>query len=508
MGLEDVTAGILGARTYRPQAYDQADPLDYRLAFSPHNDVGNAERLLERSGNDMIWVEALGWLVWNGRHWDLKTGKMRTRQLAVDAANRIYDEVTAVQDAPKDKQPGKEFASEHMKWARASGDARRLSGMLAVAADFRTREADELDNDPLLINLGNGTLALEGSCETLRPHRREDLLTKIIDIPFDPDATCPTFRAFLDRVLPDREVQDFMQRSLGYSLTGEIGEQCMWMLHGAGANGKSTLIDLVARILGPYAASIPFASLVSDERKRGSEATPDLARLPGARMVRASEPRKGVKLGEDTVKQITGGEPLTVRHLNRDFFEFLPAFKVFVSVNHLPTINGTDEGIWRRIHRVPFTVIIPKEERDPKLGDKLWAERCGVLNWLLDGCRMWLDGRLRPPAAVAEATRKYRTESDALGQFTASWTEPAEGCHVQATRLYEAYQVWCEVNAVEPLSLTLFGRMLVERGFDKEKQGVIVYRGLQLTQQALDELQDRDSRRHRKSYGSGSADDA
>ena len=507
MGLEDVTAGVLGARTYRPQAYDPADPIDYRLAFSPRNDIGNAERLLERVGDEVMWVEALGWLVWNNRHWDLKAGKTRVRQLAVDTANRIFDEVTAVQDAPKDKQPGREFAVEHLKWARSSGDSRRLSGMLGVAADFRTRTPEELDSDPLLLNVANGTLPLEGACEDLRPHRREDLLTKIVDIPFDPTATCPTFRTFLDRVLPDREVQDFMQRSLGYALTGEIGEQCMWLLHGAGANGKSTLIDLVARILGPYAASIPFASLVSDERKRGSEATPDLARLPGARMVRASEPRKGVKLGEDTVKQIPGGEPLTVRHLNKDFFEFLPSFKLFVSVNHLPTITGNDEGIWRRIHKVPFLVTIPKEERDPKLGDKLWAERAGVLNWLLDGCRMWLDGRLRPPAAVAEATRKYRTESDALGQFTSSWVERAEGCYVQATRLYEAYQLWCEGNAVEPMSLTLFGRMLVERGFEKEKQGVMVYLGLQLTQQALDEMQERDDlRRRRKGHG-GSGDD-
>ncbi|MFN3077186.1 MAG: phage/plasmid primase, P4 family, partial [Alphaproteobacteria bacterium] len=274
--------------------------------------------------------------------------------------------------------------------------------------------------------------------------------------------------------------------------TGFVSEQKLVFFHGIGANGKSTLLNIMARILGGYAMSLPFASLIQDDFKRGSEPSPDLARLPAVRMVRASEAEKGSRFSEATIKMMTGGEEMTVRHLNRDFFDFAPVFKLVLSGNHRPTIRGQDHGIWRRLMLVPFLVTITKP--DKRLDDDLWAERAGILNWMLDGTRMWLETGLDPPPEVCQATDEYRSDSDRLGQFLNSWTVSTDGVRVQARALYDAYVLWCAENADEPVSMTLFGRMLVERGLAKEKVGVMFYVGLELTDEAAAALSRKKSR--------------
>ena len=182
-----------------------------------------------------------------------------------------------------------------------------------------------------------------------------------------------------------------------YCPTGVTTEQKLVFNYGEGGNGKSVFIDLIAKMMGPYAVSLPFASLLRDDRKRGAEATPDLARLPGARLVRASEPEKGSRFAEATIKAITGGEEITVRHLNHGFFDFVPHFKLTLSGNHKPAIRGQDRGIWRRFLLVPWEVNVPDEQQDKDLPAKLWAERDGVLNWILDGVRIWLECGLVVP---------------------------------------------------------------------------------------------------------------
>lgn len=498
MAKSDVAAAVLSAPAWRAPAFDESDPLDYRLAWLTRNDAGNAERLLTRFGEDILYVRDVGWHWWDGRRWSVEIGQVTVEKLAHDTARRIHDEVAALQDADGDKKVGRDVIAEHFKWAMQSGNAQRLKSMVTVAQPYRTCSPGEMDADRLLLNLGNGTLQLDGLCEALRPHRRDDKISKIIDIDWDPGATCPRFEAFLAEILPDKAVRDFLQRSFGYTLTGLVGEQVLWFFYGTGANGKSTLVNVIARILGPYCMSLPFSSLVQDERKRGAEASPDLARLPGARMVRASEPEKGAKFGESTIKTVTGGEPLTVRHLNHGFFDFLPEFKLFLSGNHKPVIRGQDEGVWRRIMLVPFTVSIPKERRDPKLEDKLWEERAGILNWMIDGLLRWHGEGLKPPPAVVAATAEYREDSDPLGIFLGQWCERMDKAAVQATDLYEAYKLWCGENAVEPVSNTLFGRMLTERGIQKDKVGVIRYLGLQLTETASMALDGARRRRHRQ----------
>lgn len=508
MAKDDVAEIVLNAPAWRPPAFDPADPIDYRLAWLTRNDAGNAERLRQRHGDDLLYVQGVGWHAWDGRRWCGDLGEVEASKRCHATAIAIYDEVSALQDRDEPRAPN-DLIDAHWKWAAQSGNAQRLRAMLTVAQPYMTALPGEMDRHGRLLNLRNGTLLLDhpaapphpddddrrGACEELRPHNRGDRLTRLIDIDWDPEASCPLWDRFLRRVVPDEEVRLFLQRSVGYSMTGDTGEQCLWFLHGSGANGKSTFVNIVARLLGPYAATLNFSSLVLDDRKRGGEPTPDLARLPGVRFVRASEPEQGVKLGEGHVKSLTGGEPITVRNLNQPFFELVPEFKLWLSGNHKPRIRGQDEGVWRRIRLVPWTVSIPPEERDQHLEAKLWAERAGILNWALDGVRMWLDGGLRPPVAVLDATAEYREDQDPLGIWLAQETEPVEGSNTQATRLYAAYRRWCGENAVEPMSTTLFGRMLTERGYSKIKSGIVHYRGIQLTDEASAALDRRESAR-------------
>ncbi|MDR3438966.1 phage/plasmid primase, P4 family [Telmatospirillum sp.] len=479
---------IKSAPAWRPAAFDENDPLNYRLAWLPRNDTGNAERLLNRFGRDLIYVRDVGWHWWDGRRWAYEPGEMMANRLAHETVKCVYDECTALQDAVGDKKVAADMVQDHFKWAMASGNARRVAAMIEIAQHYLMRRPSEMDSDPLLLNLANGSLHLSGACNTLRPHDREDLATKVIDIDFDPGAKCPLFIDFLETIIPDPAVRDFLQRSFGYALSGLTGEQVLWFFYGTGANGKSVLMNVMARIMGPYAMSLPFSSLTLDDRKRGSEASPDLARLPGSRMVRASEPEKGTRFGESTIKSVTGGEPLTVRHLNHGFFDFTPEFKLFLSGNHKPIIRGQDTGVWRRIRLVPFTVTIPEEKRDHHLEEKLWRERAGILNSMIEGFMHWDECGLAPPEAVLAATQEYREDSDRIGLFLSQWCERIAGASVQASDLYEAYQLFCKENADDPVSNTAFGRMLPERGIEKDKRGTVRYLELQLTEAADQEL--------------------
>lgn len=280
------------------------------------------------------------------------------------------------------------------------------------------------------------------------------------------------------------------------------------MLWGEGSNGKSTLVDLLNWLLGDYALVTPFASLLHTDQRRGGEPTPDLARMPGARLVSAAEPETGARFAESMLKQLTGGEKMTVRHLRQDFFEFKPQFKLCLSFNNKPYIRGQDEGIWRRLLLVPFNQRFVDADRLkenpgalPKVKDldkKLHAEASGILNWLLDGYRMWAEKGLDIPATVRAATDEYRHESNPVHQFIQGWCERVSGSMIPASRLYEAYQLWCKENAMEPVKQTSFGRRMSEMNIERETIQVVYYRGLQLNAAAEDKVQEEENKRQRR----------
>ena len=321
----------------------------------------------------------------------------------------------------------------------------------------------------------------------LDPHNKADLISKLADVEYNDAAECPVFLTFLDTILPDDEVRSFIQRYLGYCLTALTHEQVFVFLYGAGRNGKSTLVDVICRLLGDYSTTVPFETLAGDDRRKGSEATPDLVRMPGARIVRASEPESGMKFRESMVKSLTSGEPILIRRMREEFIEIYPTFKLIISGNHRPDIRGGDDGIWRRVLLVPFDVQISRSEVDRALPDKLWAERSGILNWLIAGALSYLEEGLCVPDSVRAATDDYREQSDVYGAFLKGACDvTGDDSDIETPGdLYTSFKIFCERQGFFAFGVSTFNKALPERaaayGFRKAKSmGLSLYRGLRI----------------------------
>jgi putative DNA primase/helicase len=462
-----------------------------------HTDLGNAERFVAEHGHRLHYVRALeAWLVWDGRRWAADE-RGAVQRLAKQTIRGMY------------REAARSTELEHRKrlsgWAAKSESASRIDAMLKLARGEETeagpilREMTDFDADPWALNVANGIVDLRTGA--LRPHDPEARCRKLVEVPLQADARCPRWLAFLDRILGgDAEMIDYVQRAVGYSLTGLGDEQCLFFLYGHGANGKSTFIETLRKLLGGYAAHADFNTLVE---RRGEGPRTDIARLERTRFVSAIELSEGKRLNEELVKSLTGGEPVTVRFLYGREFEFRPEFKLWLAANHRPVIRGTDHGIWRRIRLVPFEVQIPDAEQIPEreMRAALDAELPGILAWALDGCLAWQRKPLWPPPKVAQATQAYREESDVLG----AWID--ESCSVdkseiaekppehmyykaQASLLYQNYRRWAQDNGEYVLSQNAFGRRLAERGHPDRKMGTgssrVIWRlGIRLKDTAL-----------------------
>jgi putative DNA primase/helicase len=320
---------------------------------------------------------------------------------------------------------------------------------------------DQLDANPWTLNVLNGAVDLRTG--QLWPHRRQDLLTKLAPVAYDPDALCPTWDRFLLEVMNgDQDLVSFLQRAIGYTLTGDTSEQVIFILHGKGANGKSTLLETLRAMLGDdYTVQVRPETLMV---KQGDAIPNDIARLKGARLVNARETEEGKRLAEALVKEMSGGDTITARFMRSEFFDFKPEFKLFLAANHKPTIRGTDLAIWRRIRLIPFAVTFAEEQQDKQLPKKLQAELPGILAWAVRGCLGWqVLGGLGTPAAVKQATEEYKSESDTLAAFLDECTIEDPNSETQAKVLYKAYVTWCEEGGETPAKQTMFGRKIKER---------------------------------------------
>ncbi len=264
----------------------------------------------------------------------------------------------------------------------------------------------------------------------------------------------------------DQELIKFLQEAVGYALTGDIREQVIFIFYGTGANGKSTFLVTIHSLLGDYAQQTPTETLLI---KRGNGIPNDVARLKGARFVNAAESENGKQLAEALVKQLTGGDKISARFLYGEFFEFDVTFKLFLAVNHKPTVRGNDHAIWRRIRLIPFNVTIPSEKQDKNLTKKLKAELPGILRWAVEGCLLWQKKGLEVPDQVKAATGEYRAEMDIIGDFIADCCKVAPKTKTPFKALYERYKDWCQKNQEEPIGKKDFGRCLTERGFTPGK---------------------------------------
>lgn len=434
------------------------------------SDLGNAKRLVAQHGRDIRYCHDFKrWLIWNGTRWD-NENPARIVQLATETALNIAAEAERCSDP--------DVAEDLHKWAIRSQSRLSIDNLIALSRSevgIPVRP-DDLDKAIYLFNVENGTIDLRTG--DLREHRREDMITRQAAIRFNADAKCPEFFRFLDRILPDKECVGFLQRALGYSLTGDVKEQCLFLLYGSGANGKSTLLNAVRDASGPYAKQTPTETLLA--KTFGGGVPNDIARLKGARFVTASEVDDGRRMAEGLIKQMTGGEPMSARFMRAEFFEFLPEFKIFLATNRRPHLDGGDPAIWRRIHQVPFSVTIPENERDPELKNKLLAEREGILAWLVRGAVEWFKNGLQVPAAVKAATEEYRREMDLIGVFLDELCEVGDDFETEAGRLYIAYTGWCKESGSTSENQKVFGGNLTRRGFKSVKKGKMHRRGLRL----------------------------
>jgi putative DNA primase/helicase len=425
-------------------------------------DVGNAERLVFHHRESLRYCPELGgWIVYDGKRWAQdKTGAVQ--RMAKHTVRSICHEAGGEVDDEKRRAL--------LSHAKASERAPRIEAMirLSQAEEGIPARPEDFDHDGFLLNVQNGTLDLRTG--ELRPHSPDNMLTKICPVAYSPDEQCPIWVSFLDRIMHfTPEMITFLQRALGYSLTGDNREQAWFFLHGTGANGKSTLVNAVQFVLGDYAMQTSASTFLM---KRGDEGVRnDMARLRGARFVSASEPNESARLDESLLKIATGGDRITARFLYKELFEFSATFKIFFSANHKPKVTGTDCGFWRRVRLIPFDVEIPESEQDLCLAEKLRGEAPGILTWLVQGCLAWQIGGLCPPVQVRDATAEYREESDPLGDFIADECVVEEGRRIGIQLAYATYAEYCERNYQKPLSKNSFGRAITGRGFQRSRCG-------------------------------------
>lgn len=437
---------------------------------------GLALELLARANGDIRFVADLTsdlkadtFAAWSGSRWLFKTpaiAMITERQRLMTAQFRAYvqqflDKVDGdVESLGKAEKATLRFSNEIESSASKKAWREEIKAYGPIHAKI-----GDFDQDPFVLNCLNGTLDLRSGA--LRDFCREDYLTRQLDFAFDPAASCPLWLQFLDTVFAgNRELIDYIQRAIGYTLTGDTSEQCLFLCHGPGANGKSVLLEVITALLGEFAQSSPMTTFIAKPNDNG--ASNDLARMRGARLITASETNEGIRLNEALVKKVTGQDTVTARFLFSEFFDFRPSFKLWIAMNHLPTIRGTDDGIWRRIRLIPFSVIIPEHQRDKNLTQKLKAELPGILAWALAGCLDWQRAGMRTPEAVNAATQGYRSEQDVLGAFISEKCITGNVYSVSSNELYKAYSDWAQESGEYVISKNSFGRRMSDRGHKLE----------------------------------------
>lgn len=449
-----------------------------RLMFNPGRTThqGNAERLVERFGSNLHFVKEWGWLAWNGQKWLMDRGE--EEKLYKKIVKGIFLEAAQEQDSNR--------REALWKWAKLSESQNVMAGTLRMAQSEPGIRAftGDFDKNSWLLNLQNGTVELRTG--QLLPHTREHLITKQVPITHKPKAICPTFQAYLQRIFEgDQTMIEFIQRAVGYSLTANTREHCIFILYGTGRNGKSTLINVLNSLLGEFAKSVEPEVLTIRQRNQANTLL-EIADLAGARLVTAVETEDNKRLAEAKIKQMSGGDWMKGRFLYKEPFDFLPVWKLWYATNHKPTIRGTDEGIWSRIRLIPFEVFIPQKERDLDLGEKLQAELSGILNWAIEGCLKWQKEGLQPPKKVEQATAEYRAEQDIFSEFVSECCMIGPRATATAKDLYDVYCSWCDESGLPKEKQHQFGRRLAEKGFEKRKKGRIYWKGLGILAERLE----------------------
>lgn len=428
------------------------------------NDVGNARRFMSMYGDSVRYVKEHGWYTYNGEQWE---------QDDAAVGGKMIDALETVIPAEAMSVSCVRARDKLVKWGRLSVNHSKLTAALKTSWDLGlTTRMDAFDADPNLLSVSNGVFDL--SSGDFRPNRKQDLITRKCSVEYHPDAWCPRWVEFLREImLGDEETISYLQRAIGYSLTGNCSEQVMFLLWGSGANGKSVFLETLRVLLGSYATNTSTDLILLDSRGDAASQSHLIARLKGARFVVGSEVPSGAKLNESRVKEMTGEDTLTARFLYRDAFDFKPQFKLWVRSNYRPDVNGRDQGIWRRLHTIPFEASIAPDKQDKKLQKKLLDELPGILNWAILGYHDWREQGLAVPERVTAANNSYKKDMDVLGDWLDERCIDVErpGATRGAT-LLEDFLRWSEHNGdlKNAPSPRQFGTWLRDRNYLRVKK--------------------------------------
>jgi len=417
-------------------------------------ELASAHRFKVHHGRDVRHTSSMGWLFWNGKRWE--PSAKGVERLTHDIGHRVRNEAVGIREP--------EIAKAFFQHAKSLERAEGIRAILSIAKSFDGIDADHIDfdSDPWLLNCLNGTVDLRTG--ELREARREDYITKIAESEYDPSATCPRWDRFLDEVFShDTDLISYVGWLMGYAGTGLTQHDLFAIFHGTGANGKTTLLRTMQRILGDgYTQQLDPEDLL--QQKYGRHST-GIAALRGARLVVAQESGESRKLNEPLIKSLTGGDKIRARLIGQDGFEFFPTLKLILSTNHRPTIRDTSNGLWRRVRLIPFNRSFTGDERDLCLRDTLWGERRGIFAWAAQNAR---HAAAEPPIPdmVKAATESYRVEQDTLSAFLNECCDLSPHAYVEKGALYRRYEAWtggkCEAQRA-------FGARLQGRGFDEHR---------------------------------------
>ena len=399
------------------------------------------------------------WTYFDGKVWKVDRSGDKVSKAAELTVRSIYREA-----AECENKKAREALGDH---ARRSESAAKIKAMLQLSEPRLALDVTEVDPDPWLLNCQNGVVDLKTG--QLLEHRPDYLIDKMVLAEYDPTAECPQWEKFLDVIMQgDKDMVFFLQKVVGYCLTGITDERAFFVLHGSGKNGKSVFCETLATLFAGYSQKISSDALLL--KRYGDDAKRDLASLRGIRFVFASETAEGRRLAENKVKEIVGQDTVEGRFLYHEKFEYKPIFKLFLHTNHKPDIRGTDEAIWDRIKLIPFNHRFDGSVPRRQVDEMFEREFAGILRWAVDGCLLWLSDGLETPEPVLNATKEYRNESDVLAEFLEDRCLIESGAQVVKGDLYSEYIDWTENSKERPVSKKKFAQCLLEKGFAEDRK--------------------------------------
>ena len=472
---------------YNPESDSQDSESSYTFSFNEDktkkivprswDDQGRGLRMRDQFAT-VLKFNAVDkkWFFFNGSYWQEDIGNQRVELAAERVANSIKKEKPELSFSTKTDED-----KAMNEWYRFQKDSRSHMAKMHMIDEFKKYvivKHGEFDKEDMLLNTESGYVDL--SSGELHDHDIDKKFSHQTVAEYSDNVDAPLWEKFLNQIFNnDEELIHYVQKAIGYSFTGSVDEQCLFILNGRGRNGKSVFSNVVSDVAGNYAKQMNVQTIVAKKNQSGS-ANSDVARLEGARIVTSSELNEGDRFDESLVKQLTGGDKILARFLYGSEFEYKPKFKIWMATNHLPIIRGTDDGIWRRIKIIPFNIQIPKEKVDKKLEYKLKAEYTGILNWIVQGAIMWQQEGLEDPEAVTKVIETYRAEMDPLDAFLEECCTTGQNYSIKAREMYDAYHEWAKESEEYKMSLNKFGREMSKKLLRVKRRDGWYYVGLKL----------------------------